>query len=109
MLCYMVVKHGSLTLREECRLRVFENKILRQIFGPKRDANWERRKLHSKKQYILYRSPDVVWVINYRKLRWTGHVARMEDDRIAFKIVTEKPTGKKPLGGLSVDGRRILK
>ena len=76
----------SLTLREECRLRVFENRILRRIFGPRRDKNEE---LHS-----LYRSPNIVRVIKSRRLRWAGHVARMEEGRSAFKIVIGKPTGK---------------
>ena len=62
----------SLTLREESRLRVFEN--LRQIFGPKRDENGEWRRLHNEELYSLYRSPNIVRVIKSKKLRWTGHV-----------------------------------
>ena len=56
----------------------------------------------------LYRSPDIVKVIKSRSLRWAGNVARMEEGRSAFKILTGKPTGKRPLGRLGVDGRTIL-
>ena len=85
----------SLTLREECRLRVFENKILRRIFWPKRDENGEWVRLHNEELHSLYRSPNIDRVIKSRKLRWAGHVARMEESRNAFKILTGKPTGKR--------------
>jgi hypothetical protein len=87
-----------ITLKEECRLRVFENRILRRIFGPKRDENGEWRMLHSEELQSLYRSPKIVRVIKSRRLRWAGHVARMEEGRSAFKILTGKPRGKRPLG-----------
>jgi hypothetical protein len=68
----------SLTLREECRLRVFENKVLRRIFGPKRDeVTGEWRRLHNEELYALYSSPNIIRVIKSRKLSWAGHVARM--------------------------------
>ena len=88
----------SLTLKEECRLRVFENRILRRIFGPKRDVIGEWRRLHNEELHSLYRSPNIARVIKSRILRWAGHVARMEERRSAFKILTGKPTGKRPLG-----------
>ena len=90
----------SLTLREESRLRVFENRFLRRIFGPKRDENGEWRRLHNDELHSLYRSPNIVRVIKSRRLRWAGHVARTEEGRSAFKILTNspKPTGKRPLG-----------
>ena len=71
----------SLILREECRLRVFENRILRRIFGPKRDENWEWRRLHNEELHSLYRSPNTVRVIKCRILRWAGHVVRMKEVR----------------------------
>jgi hypothetical protein len=76
----------SLTLREECRLRVLENRILRRIFGPKRDENGKWRRLHNEEFHILYRLPNIVRVIKFKRLRWTRHVARMEEGRSAFKI-----------------------
>jgi len=87
----------SLTIREECRIRVFKNKILRQIFGPKRDENGEWRRLHNEKLHSFYRSPNVIRVIKSRRLRWAGLVTRLEEGRSAFKILTGKPTGKRPL------------
>ena len=88
----------SLTLREECRLRVLENRILRRIFGPKRDENGEWRRLHNEDRHSLYSSPNIVRVIKSRRLRWTGLVARMGEGGIPFKILTGKPIGKRPLG-----------
>ena len=88
----------SLTLREESRLRVFENRILRRISGPKRDANRKWRRLHSKELHSLYRSPNITRVIKFRRLRWEDHVARMEEGRSALKISTGTPTGKRLLG-----------
>jgi hypothetical protein len=73
----------SLTSREECRLRVFENKVLRRIFGPKRDevtGEWIR--LHNKVLYALYSSPNIIRVIKSRRLRWAGHVARKGERRV---------------------------
>ena len=87
----------SLTLREGSRIRVFENRILRRIFGPKRDENGEWRRLHNEELHGLYRSNSIVRVIKSIRLRWAGHVARMEEGRSAFKILTGKPTGKRPL------------
>ena len=86
----------SLTLREESRLREFENRILRRIIGPKRDENGEWRRLHNEELHSLYRSPNIVRVIKSRRLRWSGHVLRMEEARSALKILTSKPTGKRP-------------
>ena len=77
-----------LTLREESRLRVFENRILRRIFGPKRHENEEWRRLHNEELHNLYRSPNLVRVIKSRRLRWAGHVAKMEEGISAFKILT---------------------
>ena len=89
--------HSFLTLREEFRLRVFENRILRPIFGPKRDENGEWRRLPNEGFRSLYRSPNIVRVIKSRRLKWAGQVARMEEDRISFKVLTGKPAGKRHL------------
>ena len=69
----------SLTLREESRLRVFKNGIMRQIFGLKRDENGEWRRLHNEELHSLYRSPNIVRMIKSIRMRWAGHVARMEE------------------------------
>jgi hypothetical protein len=68
----------SLTLREEHRLRVFENRVLMRIFGPKRDeVTGEGKRLHNKELHDLYSSPSKIRIIKSRRLRWAGHVARM--------------------------------
>ena len=87
----------SLTLREERRLRVFENRILRRIFGPNRDENGEWRRLHDNELNSVYRSPNIVRGIKSRRLRWAGHVASMEEIRSAFKLLICNSTGKRPL------------
>ena len=66
------------------------------------------RRLHNEEIHSLYRSPNIVRVIKCRRLRWAGHVARTKEDRSVFKMLTGKPTGKRPLGRLGVDGRTIL-
>ena len=89
----------SLTLREECRLRVFENRVLRRIFGPKRDeVTREWRKLHNEELNNLYSSPNIVRVIKSRRMRWAGHVARMEEGRGVYRVLVGKPEGRRPLG-----------
>jgi len=87
-----VVLHGcetwSLTWRGECRLRMFENRVLRKIFGPKRvKVRREWRKLHNEELNDLYSYPNVIWVIISRKIRWTGHVACMGERRGAYRIL----------------------
>jgi hypothetical protein len=97
-------------LREECRLRVFENKVLRRILGPKRDeVTGEWRRLHNKELYALYSSPNIILVIKSRRLRWAGHVARMGERRGAYRALLGKPEERRPLEDPGVDGRIILK
>jgi hypothetical protein len=89
----------SLTLREENRLRVFENRVLRRIFGPKRDeVTGEWRKLHNEELRNLYSSPDIIRQVKSRRMRWAGHVARMGEERKVYKVLEGKPEGKRPLG-----------
>ena len=78
----------SLTLREERRLRVFENRVLRRIFAPKRDeVTWEWRKLHNEELNDLYASPNIVRVITSRRMRWVGHVAYMGKRRGIYRVL----------------------
>jgi hypothetical protein len=73
----------SFTLREEHRLRVFENRILRRIFGPKRDeVMGEWRKFHNEELNNLYSSPDIIRQVSSRRMRWAGHVARMGEESV---------------------------
>jgi hypothetical protein len=88
----------ALTLREECRLRVFKNTVLRRIFGPKTDeVIGEWRRLHNKELYALYSSPNIIRVIKSRRVRWAGHVARMGERRGAYRTLVGKPEGRRAL------------
>ena len=78
----------SLTLREERRVRVFENRVLRRIFGPKRnEVIGKLRKLHNEELNDLYYSPHFVRLVKYRRVRWAGHVARMGDRKGVYRVV----------------------
>jgi hypothetical protein len=86
-------------LREERRLRVFENRVMRRIFGPKRNevtADW--KKLHNEELNDLYSSPNIVRVIMSRRMRWVGHIARMGKRRGTYRVLVGKPEGKRQLG-----------
>ena len=88
----------SLTLREEHGLRVFENNVLRKMFGAKKDeitGGW--RKLHNAELHALYYSPNIIRSLKSRRLRWAGHVAHMEQSRNAHRVLVGKPEGKRPL------------
>ncbi|KAJ4441995.1 hypothetical protein ANN_11859 [Periplaneta americana] len=90
---------SPLKKRKEQRLRVFENKVLRKIFGAKRDGvTGEWRKLHNAELHALYTSPDIIRNIKSRRLRWAGHVARMGVSRNAYRVLVGRPEGKRPLG-----------
>jgi hypothetical protein len=98
-----VVLYGCETLSrtfwEEHRLRVFENRVLMRIFGPKRnEVTGGSRKLHNEELHSLYSSPSIVRVINARRMRWAGHVARMGEVRSAYNILVGRPEGRRPLG-----------
>ena len=89
----------SLTWREERRLRVFENRVLRRMYGPKRDEiTREWRKLHDEELNNLYFSPDLVRAIKSRRMRWVGHVAHMGERRGIYRVLVGKPEGKRPHG-----------
>jgi hypothetical protein len=87
-----------LTLKEEHRLRVFENRVLKRIFGPKRDEETgEWRKLHNEELNDLYSTPNILRVIKSRRMRWAGHAARMWGRRGVYRVLVGKPEGKRPL------------
>jgi predicted small integral membrane protein len=99
----LVVLYGcetwSLMVREEHKLRVFENRVLRRTFGPKRDGvtgGW--RKLHNEVLHNLYSSPSTIRIIKSRRMRWAGHVARMGAKKSVYGLLVGKPEGKRPLG-----------
>jgi hypothetical protein len=75
-------------VREERRLRVFENRVLRSIFGPKRDeVTGEWRKLHNEELHDLHSSSTLVRVIKSRRMKWAGHVARMREDKVLYRVL----------------------
>jgi len=89
----------SLTLREERKLRVFENMVLRRILGPRRDeVTGEWRRLHNEELNDLYCSPNIVRVIKSRRMSLAGHVERMGEERGMYRVLVGKPEGKRPLG-----------
>jgi hypothetical protein len=86
-------------LREERRPRVFENRVPRRIFGPRRDqVTGEWRKLHNEDLHDLYYSPSIIRMMKLRRMRWTEHVARMGEKGNVYRLLVGKPEGKRPLG-----------
>jgi hypothetical protein len=89
----------SLTLQKEHRLRVFDNWVLRRIFGPKRDeVTREWRQLHNEELNDLFSPPNIVQVIKSERMRWAGHVGYMGERRGVYRVLVKKPEGKRPLG-----------
>ena len=100
----------SLILRKKHRLRLFENRVLRKIFDPKRDeVIGEWRRLHNKGLYDLYTSPKIIPVIKSQRIRWARHVACMGARRSAYRVLVVRPDGKHPLRRHKRRGRIILK
>jgi hypothetical protein len=96
-------------LREEHRLRVFENRMLRRIFGPKRKEDGSWRKLLNDELHSLYSSPNIVRVIKSRRMRWAGHVARMGEGRGVYRVLVGRPEGRDHWEDLGVGGRIKLR
>jgi len=91
------------------KLRVFEDMVLRRIFGPRRDeVTWEWRRLHNEELHDLYSSPNIVWVIKSRRMRWAGHVARMGKERGDIGSWWGSRKEGDHWGDLGVDGWIIL-
>jgi len=100
---FPVVLYGcetwSLTLGEETKLRVFENKVLSRIFGPRRDEVMEEwRRMLNEELNDLYSSSNIVRLIKTRRMRWAGHVARMGEQRGVYSVLVGKPVGKETNG-----------
>jgi hypothetical protein len=85
-------------LREEHRLRVFENRVLRRIFRPEREEDGLWRKLYNDELHSLYSPPNIVRVIKSKRMRWVGHVAHMGEGRGVYRVLVGKPEGRRPLG-----------
>jgi len=81
------------------RLRVFQNRVMRRVFGPKRDeVTGEWRKLHNEELSDLYSLPNIVRLVKSRRMRWAGHVARMGEWGGVYRVLVGKPEGKRLLG-----------
>ena len=99
-----------LTLREKCKLRVFENRVLRRIFGPKRDdITGEWRRLHNEELNDLYYLPNIVRIIKPRRTSWARQVSHMGKRRSVYMVLVGKLEGKRPLGRPRCRWRIILK
>ena len=98
MCCLCGCEAWSLQLREERKLRVFENMVLRRIFGSKRDEVTKEWRLNNEELNDLYSSPNIVRGIKSRRMRWAVHVARMGEERGVYRALVGKPVGRRPLG-----------
>jgi hypothetical protein len=101
MILYVVIygcETWSLTLREEYKRRMFENRVLRRIFGPKRDGvtgGW--RKLHNEEVHTLYSSPSIIRIIKSKRMKGADHVERMGEKRNVYRVLVGNPEGRRPL------------
>jgi hypothetical protein len=100
---------GSLTLGEEHRLRVFENRVLRRIFGPKSEEDGTWRKLLNDELHSLYSSPNIFRVIKSKRMRWAAYVARMGEGRGVYRVLVGRPGGKTHWEELGLGGRITLR
>jgi hypothetical protein len=109
---FPVVLYGcetwSLTVKEEHRLRIFENRVLKRIFGPKREEDGSWRELHNDELHSLYSSPNIVRVIKSRKMRWAGHVSRMGEGRGVYRVSVGGPKLRNHWEDLGIGGRITL-
>jgi hypothetical protein len=99
----------SLTLREEHRLRVSENTVLRRIFGPKMEEDRSWRKLHNDELHSLYSSPNIVRAIKSRRMRWVGHVACMRKGKGVYRVLVVRPKVRDHWEDLVIGGRITLR
>jgi hypothetical protein len=98
------------TFRKEHRLRVFQNRVLRNIFGPKGgEVTGELRRLHHEELHAVYSSLNIIWVIKSRRMIWARHVARMTERRAAYGVLVMRHGERDDLKGLGLDGRTVLK
>jgi hypothetical protein len=80
-------------------MMVFENRVQRSLYGPERDElKWEWRRLHNEKLYALHPSPNNIWMIKSRRMKWAGHVACTREKRGAYRVLVGRPEGRKPHG-----------
>jgi hypothetical protein len=85
-------------LKEEHSLRIFENRVLRRMFGSKTEEDGSCRKLHNDELHSLYSSPNIVRVIKSRRMKWARHVARMLEGRGVYRVLVGRCGGERPLG-----------
>jgi hypothetical protein len=107
--CLYGCETWSLTLQQECRLRVLENRVLWKMSGPTMDKDTgEWRRLHKEKLYDLHSLPNIIRVIKSRRMRWAGLVVPMRTRRESFRVFGGKPEGKSPFGRPSIDKNTVL-
>ena len=102
-------ENWSLIFTEERKMKVFENRVLRRVFEPKKDeVTGEWRKLYNEELRDVYSLPNNERAVKSRRMKWSGHVARIKEGRGVHRFLVGKPEGKRPLGRSRLDGRIIL-